>query len=78
MITVKVFQSGNSQAIRLPKEFRTDKKEFNIKQVGESYILYPVDDPWYPLRQVIGTFSEDFMKNREQPSILDIPEREKL
>ena len=78
MITAKVFQSGNSQAIRLPKEFRTDKKEFNIKQVGECCILYPVDDPWNPLRQVIGTFPEDFMNSREQPSILDIPEREVL
>ena len=78
MFTAKVFQSGNSQAIRIPKDLRTDEKEFIIRQIGEGYILYPVDDPWFPVRQVIGTFPDDFMNDREQPSIRDIPERKQL
>ena len=48
MTTTKVFQSGNSQAVRIPKELRTEKKEFFIKRVGDAYILFPVDDPWFP------------------------------
>ena len=39
MMTAKVFQSGNSQAIRIPKELQTDQKEFIIRKVGEGYIL---------------------------------------
>ena len=53
MMTAKVFQSGNSQAIRIPKEVQTDQKEFLIRKVGEGYILCPIDDPWFPLRQSI-------------------------
>jgi antitoxin VapB len=78
MAITKVFKNGNSQAIRIPNEMRTDRKEFIIKQVGEAYIMYPVDDPWLPLRQVIGTFPEEFMEDREQPSWDSINEREAL
>jgi len=30
MITAKVFKSGNSQAVRLPKEYRLDAKEVSV------------------------------------------------
>ena len=55
---------------------RTDKKEFFIRKIGEGFIIYPVNDPWFPVKQVIGTFPDDFMNDREQPSLSDIPERE--
>lgn len=76
MSTAKVFQSGNSQAIRIPKEFRTDLNEFTIRKVGEGFILFPSDDPWFPLRLSIGQIPDDFMTDREQPSWDDITERE--
>ena len=75
MTTTRVFQSGNSQAVRIPKELRTDKTEFFIKRVGDAYILFPTDDPWFPLRTTIGAFPDDFLEDRDQPSILDLPER---
>ena len=78
MLTAKVFQSGNSQAIRIPKEVQTDLKEFIIRKFGDCFILYPADDPWYPLRQAIGTFPDDFLDDRDQPLISDLPERELL
>ena len=55
MLTAKVFQSGNSQVIRIPKEVQTTMEEFNIKKIGEAYILFPKDDPWFELRSSIGT-----------------------
>lgn len=76
MIKTKVFKSGNSQAIRIPKELQTEKKEFFIRRIGDSYILCPVDDPWFPLRATIGTFPLDFMDDRNQPSIDEVPEKE--
>ena len=76
MLTAKVFKSGNSQAIRIPKEVQTDQKEFLIRKVGEGYLLCPVDDPWFPLRLCIGQMPDDFMNDREQPSWDDVPERE--
>ena len=76
MTIAKVFQSGNSQAIRIPKEVQTDLREFLIRKVGKGYILCPVDDPWFPLRLSIGQMPEDFMTERKQPSWNDVPERE--
>ena len=74
MQTAKVFQSGNSQAIRIPKELQTNMKEFNIQKIGAGYILFPKDDPWFPLRNSIGTLPDDFLEDRGQPAKL--PERE--
>ena len=67
MLKTRVFQNGNSQALRIPQDMRTDKKEYCINKIGDIYIAYPADDPWAPVRQVIGTFPEDFMNDREQP-----------
>lgn len=75
MLTTRVFQNGNSQAIRIPQELRTDRKEYCINKIGDIYIAYPAEDPWAPVRQVIGTFPADFMTDREQPSWSDVPER---
>ena len=78
MISTKVFQNGNSQAIRIPQEMRTTEKEFYITRVGNAYIAFPVDDPWMPAKQAIGAFSEDFMEERNQPSWNTVSAREEL
>ena len=78
MTTTRVFQNGNSQAIRIPQEMRTEQKEYFISKIGNVYIAYPAEDPWAPIRQVIGTFPEDFMTDREQPSMTELPAREEL
>ena len=78
MVTTRVFQNGNSQALRIPQELRTETKEYCINKIGEVYIAYPADDPWAPLREVIGTFPDDFMADRDQPSLDEQTEREAL
>jgi len=76
--TTRVFQNGNSQAIRIPAEMRTNIKEYFIRKVGDMFIVYPTDDPWAPARQVVGTFPEDFMSDRNQPTWDQVPPREEL
>lgn len=78
MAITRVFQNGNSQAIRIPNEMKTEKKEYCINKIGDVFIAFPSDDPWAAARQVIGTFPEDYMEIREQPSWDDISEREDL
>ncbi len=78
MTTAKVFRSGNSQAIRIPKEVQTDRREFLIQKMGEGYVLCPVDDPWFPLRLSIGQMPGDFMADRGQPAWDEIGEREEM
>lgn len=39
MASAKVFKSGNSQAVRLPKEFRFDTDEVEIFRRGDEVVL---------------------------------------
>lgn len=78
MLTVKVFQCGNNQAIRLPKELHTNQHEFFIQRFGDGFILFPINDPWAVLCASIGAVPQDFTENREQPSCENIPEEEAL
>mgnify|MGYP002784144500 FL=1 len=41
MATAKVFKSGNSQAVRLPKAFRVEGKELDIFRRGDEIVLRP-------------------------------------
>ena len=64
----KVFSSGNSQALRIPKEFRTEMKEMEIEKVGNVYVVSPADDPWAAFKASLTMFTDDFMAaGREQP-----------
>lgn len=46
MATAKLFKSGRSQAVRLPKEFRFEGKEVRIRRVGDGVLLEPVETDW--------------------------------
>jgi len=39
MPVARVFKSGNSQAVRLPKEFRVNCKELQIERRGKEIVL---------------------------------------
>ena len=70
MLSSKVFTSGNSQAIRLPKEYQVEDKELFIKKVGSTIILFPKNKPWEAFERSLKEFSDDFMTNgREQPEM---------
>ena len=40
--TAKLFKTGRSQAVRLPKEFRFEGKEVRIKRHGRGVLLEPM------------------------------------
>jgi len=71
METVKIFQSGNSQAIRLPKKYRFEGKEALISKVGDAVIIFPHQDGWKSFFEDLELFSDDFMNERYQPEIQD-------
>ena len=69
MVRTKVFTSGNSQAIRIPKEFHIDQSELLIKKIGTTIILYPENRQWANLQRSLTEFTEDFMaEGRSQPA----------
>lgn len=69
MKTAKVFQNGQSQAVRLPKEFRFDDTEVFIKKSGNIVQLIPRTDSWQSLFGSLKKFSDDFMSDRVQPQL---------
>ena len=77
MRTAKLFQNGQSQAVRLPKEFRFENQnEVYIKKMDGMVILIPKSDKsfWDKFFDNLKDFSEDFMPNRTEP----MQEREEL
>jgi len=70
MMSSKVFISGNSQAIRLPKEYQVEEKELFIQRVGRSIILFPKTNPWENFENSLNEFTSDFMSDgRNQPEM---------
>jgi antitoxin VapB len=73
--TAKIFWSGRSQAVRLPKEFRFDADEVRIRRHGSAVILEPIANDWAWLEAVTGPVDEDFAEAAtEQPGEQERPE----
>ena len=49
MDSTGLFQSGRSQAVRLPKDYRFSGNEVAVQHFGNGVLLLPVDDPWQTL-----------------------------
>ncbi len=65
--TAKVFKSGNSQAVRLPADFRINAKEVYVKRNGVNLLLMPMEDVWNVFVEGLSMFTDDFMESRKQP-----------
>ena len=74
MDTAKIFWSGRSQAVRLPKDFRFDTDEVRIRRHGSAVILEPIAQDWAWLDDVIGPVGEDF----ESAVAEQVPQQERL
>lgn len=74
MKTAKLFRNGDSQAVRLPKEFRFAGKEVYVRRVGDAVILLPKARSWNSLLGSLGKFSPDFMSTRQQPEETELRE----
>ena len=73
--SAKVFMSGKSQAIRLPKKFRFDDgcDEVLIRQVGRHLILSPRYDDWRDYWDNSARTADDFVEavlNRNASELL--------
>ncbi len=71
--TAKIFQSGGSQAVIIPKEFRFDESEVFIKKTDEGVLLIPKnahsEQVWHEWIAKLAAFHVD---NPEDNSWLDI------
>ncbi len=68
MNTAKIFWSGRSQAVRLPKEFRFDTTTVSIHRHGNSLVLEPVAENWVWLDKVCEKIDDDFIRASNEPA----------
>ena len=66
MKTAKLFKSGGSQAVRLPKECRFEGTDVHYHKVGSALVLLPHKGSWETLFEACGEFSPGFMVERKQ------------
>ena len=68
-----VFISNRSQAVRLPKPvaFPADVHQVEIVKVGRSRVVSPEGKRWDDLFESGPLATEDFMSEREQPTVED-------
>ncbi len=74
MDTARLFQSGRSQAVRLPKAYRFSGTEVIVKHFGNGVLLLPIEDPWQTLEAGLAAFEPGFQLSREQPEQQQRPE----
>lgn len=71
--TAKLFLSGRSQAVRLPKAYRFAGGQVFVKRVGSAVLLIPEANSWDLMFEACDEFSKDFMKDRKQPKHQERP-----
>lgn len=70
MKIAKIFRSGNSQAVRIPREFHLEGTEVEIQRQGDVLVLRPKKPSWSVMLGSLSKFTSDFMKNgRKQPRV---------
>jgi antitoxin VapB len=68
MNTAKIFKSGNSQAVRLPKDFQFDVSEVEIYRRGDEIVLRKKLQDLTRIFDLLTDMSDDFMEEgRNQP-----------
>ena len=69
MAIAKVFRTGRSQAIRLPKEFRIDADTVHLKRTDEGFLVI-TKDPWEIFFEGVEQLSDEFFASeRVQPEL---------
>ncbi|GIK71508.1 MAG: antitoxin [Chloroflexota bacterium] len=60
MQIARLFPNGQSQAVRLPKEFRFEGEWVYIRRAGNAVVLLPQYAPWETLFTSLELFTADF------------------
>ena len=75
MKSAKLFPNGQSQAVRLPKEFRFEGDHVYVQRVGNGVVLLPAQAPWHTLFASLAEFTVDFGRDTflEAPTFQEGP-----
>jgi antitoxin VapB len=67
-LTTRIFKNGNSQAVRIPQQFRLDVSQVEISQnANGDLVIHPLPvDRGAALMAALNAFDEDFVSQLEQ------------
>lgn len=67
-LTTRIFKNGNSQAVRIPQEFRIDATQVEIsRNANGDLVIHPLPvDRGAALLATLNAFDEDFVNQLEQ------------
>lgn len=66
MTIARVFKSGNSQAVRLPKQFRLDASEVEIFRRGDEIVLKAKPKGLSTAFHLLADMPEDFFSEQRR------------
>ena len=72
-VTTRVFKSGNSQAVRIPKEFQLDVKEVEIFSREGDLVIRPKRKNLLEALDILASLPDDFMEDGRE----DLPPQER-
>ena len=70
----KIFKSGNSQAIRIPKDMAFSSKDVEIHKYGNALIVTEIPNDWDKMFEGLKLFSDDFMSSSRKDLLPEIRE----
>ena len=77
-LTTRIFKNGNSQAVRIPQEFRIDATQVEIsRDANGDLVIHPLPlDRGAALLAALNAFDEDYASRleqnyRQQPAMQD-------
>ena len=73
MITTKVFRSGNSQAVRLPKSFQFNSEEVEILKRGKEIVIREIPRNLARAFELLTKLPDDFFPEKRE----DLPPQER-
>lgn len=73
MTYARIFQSGNSQAVRLPKEFRFNTDQVEIFRQGNDIVLRQIPTNAAAVFDLLTSLPVDFMADGRE----DLPPQER-
>lgn len=69
----KVFWSGRSQAVRLPKDFRFDANAVQIRREGNAVILEPIENEWGSFPRLPDDIADEILAAIEE----EVPQQDR-
>jgi len=67
--TVKIKNKSGSQIIQIPEGLKIEDNKVYLKKVGNSIYVIPFHNPWDSLIQSTGLFTNDYLDERNQPTV---------